>query len=262
MIWINSWTRPKHGGSGSVRHLITCWNLHRYETEYIEALNKKGLGKPNETKKEFYQYKDRVMTENFPKHNAFLPSKKSKKISRQKVTVPSEETIHKVYNSPLYVIKNYMYISPHPKIARKRRKKRVRKREATVPDTKKIKNPAQNEIPWDPERLNDPEWVIQEAIHQGCDGTFAQQIVEAIQIKDIPLKTNLMRATLHVAKSKKEEYINAITTITEPERERKHTDGLHDVFASSSGNYLKFLECGYVRNLLQSRNLEVVFKQR
>lgn len=267
LIWRNSWTRPKHGGSGSVRHLITCWNLHRYETEYIEALNKKGLGKPDETKTEFYQYKERVMKENFPKHNAFLLKKKSKKISRQKITTPSEETFLTENNSPLYVFKNYIYISPHAKIARKRTKKRGRKREATVPETKKPKYPenaAQNQKLWDPERLNDPEWVIQEAIHQGCDGLLAKQIVDAIQIKQIPLKTNLLRATLHVAKSKKKDYIHAITTptaATEIERERKYSNGLHDVFASGSGNYLTFSDHTSFRNSLKSKNFRILRQQ-
>lgn len=251
LIWINSWTRPKHGGGGSVRHLITAWNIQRYEHEYIEALNKKGLGKPDQTKKEFYQYKTRVMSENFLQHNAFLARKKSKKISRQKISVPSEETLPTEDKSPLYMYKNYMYISPHTKIARKRTRKRA----------KKFQNAAQNYTPWDPACLNDPEWVIREAIHQGCDGVLAQKIVEAIQIKHIPLRTNLLRATLHVAKSKKEDYIHATTAATKTERERKYSDGVHDVSASSSGNYPTFSTHTSLRNSLESKNFRILRQQ-
>jgi hypothetical protein len=195
------------------------------------------------------------MTTNFPKHNAFLRKKKTKKISLPKITLPSEETLPTEDNSPHYVFKNYMYISPHPKIARKRRKKRK-------PETKNLKNQTQNQIPWDPACLNDPEWVVREAIHQGCDAVLSQKIVEAIQIKGISLKENLMRATLHVAKSKKEEYINAITTITETQRERKHLDSVYDLQARSTRDTLKFFDDPRIRDMLQSRDVAAILERK
>lgn len=66
LIHINSWNKPQRCNGGSIRHIITPWNITQYEKNYIESLNKKGKGKPDETKKAFYVYKEKIMRLNFP----------------------------------------------------------------------------------------------------------------------------------------------------------------------------------------------------
>lgn len=70
LIFTNSWNKPQRVGGGKVRHIITPWDITKYQKDYIEALNKKGKGKPDNTKKSFYAYKEKIMHLNFPaKHN-------------------------------------------------------------------------------------------------------------------------------------------------------------------------------------------------
>lgn len=95
LIWTNSWTKPKRVRGGAVRHIITPWNLHQYEKNYIEVLNKKGKGKPDATKKSFYEYKEKMMKFNFPvTHNVpnFPP--------RKKITSPSDRRNTTYINIP------------------------------------------------------------------------------------------------------------------------------------------------------------------
>jgi hypothetical protein len=236
-IFRNTWKKTKYIGGGSVRHIITAYNVESYRKNYIEQINIRGIGKPQSLKDRFSEYAQNVSK------LLFCSSIADKNISPQ-------EYIHNYYiNTP-----------PCKKIARKSRKRereRARKLEARVPETQ---NPPKQSAPWDPARLNDAQWVVQEAIHQGCDGTLARQIVEAIQIKQIPLKTNLLRATLHATKSRNQEYINAISTVTEPDRERKrkNPDRVHDVSPSGSGVFTDQLNSPGFRELLQSRNISAL----
>lgn len=106
LIHRNSWTRPKNAKSGGVRHLITAWDLYRYEHNYIQAVNKKGKGKPKQAKKRFYAYKEKVTTDNFPQHNAFLRGESRKitreKIASPKISIPSFRTdSSSIYNPPI-----------------------------------------------------------------------------------------------------------------------------------------------------------------
>lgn len=202
-IFRNTWSKSEARGGGKIRHMITAYNTDSYLQNYIEKLNTRGLGKPQALKDRFSEYSQNVSKLLFC---SCIPEKNK---------------------SPLEYIHNY-YTSPpiSKKTARKSRKRiraRERKPEAGVTETETPPKPAQSPTPWCPTRLNDPEWVVEEAIHQGCDGTLAQQIVEAIQIKQIPLKTNLLRATLHATKSKNQEYINAIRSPATGER--KNTAG-------------------------------------
>lgn len=101
LLWRNTWSRPKKAKGGRVRQIVTAWNLDKYENGYIEAINVKGIPKPDKTKKKFYAYKEKVMAANFPRHNAFFRGE-SKKLSRKKVTVPSVRMKPSViYNPPI-----------------------------------------------------------------------------------------------------------------------------------------------------------------
>lgn len=199
-IFRNSWKKTKYIGGGSVRHIITAYNVESYRKNYIDQLNIRGIGKPQSLKDRFSEYEEKVSK------LLFCSSSADKNKSPQ-------EYIYKYYtNTPL--------VGKTARKSRKMKRKRAREPEARVPDTP---IPAIETTPWDPARLNDPQWVVQEAIHQGCDGTLARQIVEAIQLKRIRLKTNLLRATLHATKSKNQEYINAIRNPANGER--KNTSG-------------------------------------
>lgn len=239
-IFRNTWSKSEARGGGKIRHMITAYNTDSYLQNYIEKLNTRGLGKPQSLKDRFCVYAQNVSKLLF-------------------CTSVSEKNI-----SPLEYIHNYYTTPPISKQkarkSRRKQRKGARKLEVKVPEPETPETPAQSPTPWCPTRLNDPEWVVQEAIHQGCDGTLAQQIVEAIQMKQIPLKTNLLRATLHVTKSRNQEYINAISTVTEPDRERKrkNSDRVYDVSTASPGVFTDQLNSPRFRELLQSRNISAL----
>lgn len=110
MLFSNSWNVYKYEKNrkdsddvkwnGSVRHLVTPWDIYHYEKNYILATNKKGKPKPKELKKKFYEFKNRVMEQNFPElHN-------------KKITQKIEEKIASVLIEPTKGINNYPPIIP------------------------------------------------------------------------------------------------------------------------------------------------------
>lgn len=120
-IFTNSWNKPQRLGGGKIRHMITPWNIAKYEKDYIEAVNTKGKGKPDFAKKAFYAYKEKIMQLNFPsKHN--VPNFPS----RRKITRRSDRINTPYINLPPIIPLKGDGIDQLSQISQKRVRKRKR----------------------------------------------------------------------------------------------------------------------------------------
>lgn len=257
LIFTNSWNKPQRLGGGKIRHIITPWNIAKYEKDYIEALNTKGKGKPDFTKKAFYAYKEKIMKINFPaKHNVpnFPP--------RRKITSRSDRNNTSYIIPPIYKHKCYINSPPRGKTAQNREKRKTINPTEPAPEAKIASQKQRSCIlhthpmsDWNADWVNDPDWVTKEAVHQGCDEELVKKLVHAVQLKEIPLKTNLLRAILHVAKSKDQGYIDAVARITAGERILSGGQGV--VLPQSSGIFMPKIDLSRLDSCIESNSVEL-----
>ena len=235
MIWRNRMSRAKKYGGGSTRHIITPCTAHQYRAAWLDKTNRFGGGKPQHVKDSFESY-----------------------VSNLLFCTPS--TKKKIY-PPIYIYKYYINCPPRGKPAQKSKKKRKMREKKTRSNRKR---PSKSEkmipatlpaMPWSPDSLNDPEWVTREAVHQGCDPEIVGKLVDGYKIKQIPLKTNLLRAILHVAKSNDRRYMDAITG--DPARERVLFGGEDALLSEIEDQFTPKFDISGYSALIESKTIKL-----
>lgn len=232
----NTRSNPQEYGGGSIRHIVTPLTAKRYESAWINKLNRFGTAKPQYVKDRFQAYMSKLL---------FRTPQRDKK------NIP-----------PIYMNKFYINYPPRGKTAQNREKRKTINPTEPAPEVKIASRKQRSCIihtppmsDWNPDWVNDPNWVTKEAVHQGCDEGLVKKLVHAVQLKEIPLKTNLLRAILHVAKSKDQGYIDAVARITAGERILSGGQGV--VLPQSSGIFMPKIDLSRLDSSIESNSVEL-----